>query len=680
MSTDTTLFLETARGFGKRLVDDAIWEGDACTWDVLVPDRSRPGERVANYERAGVNPYQGTSGIAFFLGLLSRYVDDDALQRTLHGAVRHAMDGSQPAGEEARRSYGFHSGPIGVAWILTVLDDVLDFDGTAEALRLIEPLDGHEHTDAGLDVIAGGAGAIAPLLQIANTTGEAFPADVAVRLGENLIQQAHREPIGWSWGTVSGTSARHLTGYAHGTAGIGQGLLELYVATGSERYAYAARQAFLYEDHFYDAESQDWPDFRNNDLGTLFRTASQEELAQRARSGNVPEYEHHTMRAWCHGSPGIALARIRAQEVFGRDAYPETTEGALEASEASVQRGGNYSLCHGIGGNCAPLLMAAETFGDDHYREVAEAVARRGINAYGKGESPWPCGTVNSDPDPSLMLGESGIGHFMLRLHDPSVPEVLIHRAPPEMHVDGVFEEVDPEPASVLRRQYVSHYFGHTVAVAEALDGDRLPDARTPAGPEHESDVLAYRDRLAAVIDDADPANGADAPADALADAARAIADASAPDRMLLQVQASIEDFMADRIAALARYPVDDVAWDRAEVQLADGSRLVDTRYDWEEWLASDDAPSPSEGPATYVVFTAGKKAVRHRLGAFGHLVLQSAQTPATVDELVGVVQQHVDASVPESVLREKVLEQVAQAYQRGILTLTEDIPHAVQS
>ena len=37
----------------------------------------------------------------------------------------------------------------------------------------------------------------------------------------------------------------------------------------------------------------------------------------------------------------------------------------------------------------------------------------------------WPCGT-RAGETPNLMLGLAGIGHFYLRLYEPSIPSVLI--------------------------------------------------------------------------------------------------------------------------------------------------------------------------------------------------------------------------------------------------------------
>jgi hypothetical protein len=55
-------------------------------------------------------------------------------------------------------------------------------------------------------------------------------------------------------------------------------------------------------------------------------------------------------------------------------------------------------------------------------RQVAELAAREGIETYEARGRPWPCGTHGGMPDPSLIVGEAGIGAFYLCLADPETP------------------------------------------------------------------------------------------------------------------------------------------------------------------------------------------------------------------------------------------------------------------
>ena len=59
--------------------------------------------------------------------------------------------------------------------------------------------------------------------------------------------------------------------------------------------------------------------------------------------------------------------------------------------------------------------------------DVVHEVARTGIANYGADPRSWPS-DVQGGENPSLMLGLAGVGHFYLRLYDPSIPSVLLLR------------------------------------------------------------------------------------------------------------------------------------------------------------------------------------------------------------------------------------------------------------
>jgi hypothetical protein len=66
-------------------------------------------------------------------------------------------------------------------------------------------------------------------------------------------------------------------------------------------------------------------------------------------------------------------------------------------------------------GRAAPPLRAA-----------ARAAGRALIDKYAASGS-WPSGVATAGPNPSLMLGNAGIGMHFLRLHAPeTVPPLLI--------------------------------------------------------------------------------------------------------------------------------------------------------------------------------------------------------------------------------------------------------------
>ncbi|MBW3569865.1 MAG: hypothetical protein KY467_02050 [Gemmatimonadetes bacterium] len=655
-------FLDAAHRVGRRIAADAQWRGDACTWQVVTPDRSSPGVRRGVAATAGPAVYEGTSGIALFLAELSAATGDPELARTAMGGVRFALNEAAEMNESA---FGYHSGRVGVAYAVARVGELLrapELYGEAEAL--LRPLAGNEARDMGMDVIAGGGGAIPALLRLTGQVDAELALGIARALGDNLVRVAVREPDGWSWGTMRTSSVRNLCGYAHGAAGIAHGLLELYAATGDGSYRYAAEQGFLYERSLYSPEDGNWPDLRHTELGEYQFEGRTEQLRERLRAGDwLPTPPRHYMAAWCHGAPGIGLSRLRAYQLLGDAVYLEEAR----ASFASVQRsitdevGMNFSLCHGRGGNAETLLEGARILGDDSLLEPARAVAVTGIHRYEDAGEPWPCGTMGGVQDPGLLLGEAGIGMFILRLARPDVPSPLVLTAPDDTPAQG--GRAGAEEYAALQKQTVEEHFGRTLRVFGALgeDVDALVPARAMGPAPRVSDARAAYDALAAHV-----AATADAERRAL------LEDAFTVDRTRFDLARSVEDYTQEFLESLARLPQEELDWREGRVGLSPRARVVSTRWDWDAWLdLGDEASPPPEDDAYYLVQFSGGRATARRLSPFAALILQAVQEPASLDELIGVVKEAVASphGAPDAGwLEDRVVEQVAQAYRAGFV------------
>jgi lantibiotic modifying enzyme len=208
----------------------------------------------------------------------------------------------------------------------------------------------------------------------------------------------------------------NLTGFSHGTAGVGYALYELGLMTNNPTYLRAAESAFNYERHWFSVEESNWPDFR-------------EHLVRSTRNqGSLLPYATY----WCHGAPGIALSRLRAYKTLDSDVCRNEAEIALQTThrsvEASLQAGNsNYSLCHGLTGNAAVLLYGYQVLGQQTADDLmlTRQVANNGVRQHGSRPESWPCG-ASAGETPGLFLGLAGIGHFYLRLWDPTIPSILL--------------------------------------------------------------------------------------------------------------------------------------------------------------------------------------------------------------------------------------------------------------
>ncbi len=326
--------------------------------------------------------------------------------------------------------FSFHSGPIGLAHAYARRGKVLDSaDDLAFARGILASSAGREREDRAFDMIGGAAGSIPALIRLAEVIPDGLPIEIAIRLGENLMVSANRGRYGWSWES-SRASARDLTGYAHGVAGIALALFELYAATGDDRFQYASHQAIAYERHYYDGLRQNWPDFRHVPFSEFMtRRGFMSEDARHAFVDTLEPFGLGFMSAWCHGAGGIVLARLRMFELSNDETYLDEAMFGVQTIVRDLQddrwTSRSFCLCHGTAGDSETLLLAAEAFHDADARDLVRRVAKAGSERFELAGVPWKSGARNAVHDPSLMIGDAGIGYFYLRLAAPEVPSII---------------------------------------------------------------------------------------------------------------------------------------------------------------------------------------------------------------------------------------------------------------
>jgi lantibiotic modifying enzyme len=311
---------------------------------------------------------------------------------------------------------GFHAGSVGVAWAAARAALLLDEEEMhARAVALSTQLDVPSAPDRCPDLITGMAGTALGLLALADELGDQRLAEQARATGEILIDRATVTSHGWSWAIPARRDPVHLCGISHGAAGIGWALLELFAATGDDRFRVGATSAFAYERSWLDRSAGRWPDLR----------------IRGQRRGPLTPIDSGIAGTWCHGEAGIALTRLRAVAVLGPGPHSGDAEIAVETTRRHLADAVPYaiddlSLCHGLGGAADVMLDAAAAF-NLRSRQVADVVTQLGqvmLERYVDAGRPWACGT-DGETTPGLFLGLSGIGWLFLRLHDPATPTPL---------------------------------------------------------------------------------------------------------------------------------------------------------------------------------------------------------------------------------------------------------------
>jgi hypothetical protein len=403
--------LEAANSIAVRICDGAVWVADHCNWIGPVSEHGNRNPGAASRQAAlGPDVYSGTSGVALFLAALCGITADRLQRRTALGAIRQAVS----CGDRLPTTPGLYSGWSGVAlasaWIGTSLAEPALIRSAAAIMRRMarRPCARGE-----FDLLSGCAGAIPALLVLRDVLGDDGPLDLAVRMGNQLARTAIRTRWGYSWRTPGRSTRHNLTGMSHGASGAGYALLELYHATGDVRFREAGLAAFRYERHWMSPSAGNWYDLRPDPGG-----------------GGRGNGERPCASGWCHGAPGIALARIRGYEITGDPCCRREAEIGLETTlrsvEAAIESGGDdFTLCHGLSGNSDVLLHwdRLPGAGTSHalLTQVGERIAEEHSQArlagvrFPRPARPW-----------GLMTGLAGTGYGCLRLRDPGTPSLLM--------------------------------------------------------------------------------------------------------------------------------------------------------------------------------------------------------------------------------------------------------------
>jgi lantibiotic modifying enzyme len=406
-------YLNTAQTLATRLARIALWDGPRCNWVGSAVETVGGVAQLAQ-RACGSDFYNGTAGIAWFLALLLEQCPDPVLEATLDGSIAHVLADSGNGAEQP--NYSYYTGALGQACALLDIGERLARPKlVSTAWKRLRQVCAQPIRDYEVDVVSGVASAIPVLLRLARTHREGFLRQAAVRAGDFLLGKARQQDNAWAW-AGPGTQVP-MTGYAHGAAGVALALLQLYQDTNNPAYYKGAMMGFSFERLHYNAQLQNWPDFRGYTDATI-ATTSRDALAY--------------SDAWCHGAAGIALSRLRAWQLTGDESFRQEAEAALTTTHQGIYTlvtnptgQPNFSLCHGLAGNADVLLESSLVLGNDLHRQVAQSAGNYGLEKHHHHRLQWPSGVtdpagqVPNGEAPGLMLGLAGTGYFYLRLAMP---------------------------------------------------------------------------------------------------------------------------------------------------------------------------------------------------------------------------------------------------------------------
>ena len=396
-------FASEADRIAAEISEHAIRRGGSAAWIGL--DWMEDAE-VFQLTPLGPDLYNGVAGIAVFLAAHSAVANhapsaELALAALIH--LRWKLKDRNAARFARSLGIGGATGLGSLIYALAVISRSLDnadvlADAHAAAALMTDDLIA---ADKRLDALGGSAGAILGLLRLYRDTEAPDVLARAVRCGDHLLQQERVGPEGLRSWVGHGLGKNALNGMSHGAAGFALALASLAAATGRDDFQQAADESLAFENSSYDAGRHNWPDRRHADApGWACR--------------------------WCHGAPGIGLARAALLKRASMDAtllkddIRHALAGVDQAWPTELD-----TLCCGTLGNVEFLCEAGDVLSRPDIRQAAAEKLAAVVRAAGSaGDYRWNTGKRRFNL--GLFRGLAGVGYTLLRQRDDTLPNVLI--------------------------------------------------------------------------------------------------------------------------------------------------------------------------------------------------------------------------------------------------------------
>lgn len=389
-----------ARDHRPALVATALWIAQELPRANSIAGADRSSDPLRT-----LRLYDGTAGLALFLaGLAAVTGDDDWREAARQAAAPLRQLTLARAGTPVPT--GATTGAGSIVYTLTVMAQLGD-PACLEAARRLggEITEDVLEADPSADVSGGLAGALLALLALHRATGDGTLLARATYCGRLLLDRQVATGAGAAWPSAEGPP---LPGFAHGAAGIAYALTRLHAATGDPSYLPAVARAHAYERSLFSLADGNWP----------------------ARAGD-PDRSGRLMTAWCHGAPGIGLARAFAHTVIDD---PELETEVAVAIETTVRPGAAQAdhLCCGNLGRADVLFTIGRLLRSAPPLGAAMQIAGRVVgNARDRGH--FRLSTAGGEYEvftPGFFNGLSGIGYTLLRFAEPDrLPSVLAFEA-----------------------------------------------------------------------------------------------------------------------------------------------------------------------------------------------------------------------------------------------------------
>lgn len=379
-TVDSDCRQDAARAIADRLISRSLTDRGQLHWI----GRTEIGDRF-NAGPVGAELYGGAAGIGVFFAALTKTTGE-----AKYAAVAKKCLQSVRTTPLTNFSMGAFDGLAGNLYAELAITRALGLQLSSRVQTWVKAIKRAAAYDLRYDIISGSAGALLVLLEACSEEGlREVAADAAHVCARKLVDSREPAESGVAWPHPRFSTP--LTGFAHGSCGIGLALATYAKAFGDDEAWNVALEAIAYSHATRTADGRAWRDLRHED-------------------------ENSFMSAWCHGSPGMVLARLEiaalAREGLPAAFYEDIEFGFRAIIENQVPMAD--TLCHGRSGNWETLWRGRSMHIDLANREalkISEMIM----------EGQWPTCELGVPP-PDLMNGLAGVGLQLLRSLDPTLP------------------------------------------------------------------------------------------------------------------------------------------------------------------------------------------------------------------------------------------------------------------
>ncbi|MCT2564032.1 lanthionine synthetase LanC family protein [Chryseobacterium herbae] len=399
--------------------------------------------------------WNGTGGIAWFFLALYEHTKNENHLETAEKAFSKVYSCST---HQVLLNPSLYDGISGIIYLGLEL-----FRVTGKELYLQQTLNLYEMyrqkilTEQSEDMLIGISGILMMMVSLYHYTKDQKLVNDIEALITTLLEKSLVAEAGIKWGNNL-LSMDSLCGFSHGNSGIAFCLLQLGKYFNNEEFIWLAKQAFHYEDLYYNPSQNNWMDLRweesKNHLPDLFDW-----------NKNTFLQEDFDLNAWAHGACGIGNARIRAFTITADPVYKEDCKKVFERCKHDIRTRSkrNHILFSGYGGLSDFLLQYNEVFDYKEASELATEIVLEGLQKSRlHNHSEW--GIQNSE-DLGLMTGTAGIGLSVLAIIKGKSLNSILH---PELPVNETKNNTVLKNFK-LKKAFFERFYPKTLEILKAF-------------------------------------------------------------------------------------------------------------------------------------------------------------------------------------------------------------------